>query len=145
MAFVVRTTEGAKLLVAEDDQGVLQVIAATLTRAGYSVLSASSGSEALKTFKSNAPIDVLITDIVMPGEIQGTELAHQLRQISPELPIIFLSGYSSDETDAGNGFNPPEIRLMKPVDRQSLIQAVENALLQSGPTDNHPEMKAMSG
>jgi len=64
----------------------------------------------------------------MPGEVQGTQLASEMRGRMPDLPIIFLSGYSEDAAAQGNRLRTEEIRLMKPISRSALIDAVERAL-----------------
>ena len=72
--------------------------------------------------------DLLVTDIVMPGALQGIQLARALRERHPDLPVVFLSGYASEATVHGNGLRPEDIRLMKPVRRTDLLTAVEKAL-----------------
>ncbi|MEO9895573.1 MAG: response regulator, partial [Paracoccaceae bacterium] len=73
-------------------------------------------------------IDLLITDVVMPGTLQGPALAKEIRSINPDLPCIFLSGYASEATVHGNGLKPSDIRLMKPVSRDDLLNAVLQAM-----------------
>ncbi len=72
--------------------------------------------------------DLLVTDIVMPGALQGLQLARALRKRHPDLPVMFLSGYAREATLQGNGMRPEDIRLMKPVRRADLLAAVEKAL-----------------
>ncbi|MEH6741810.1 MAG: response regulator, partial [Sulfitobacter sp.] len=84
--------------------------------------------EAFEVFKTFGPFDLLLTDVVMPGELLGPALAKAVRQIDPELPCIFLSGYASEATVHGNGLRPSDIRLMKPVSRTDLLHAVSKAI-----------------
>jgi len=66
-----------------------------LTAQGYKVLVAASGVEALHAYEqANRKIDLLLTDMVMPGGIMGEDLAERLQKINPELKVIFTSGYS---------------------------------------------------
>ncbi|WP_323771985.1 response regulator [Antarctobacter sp.] len=118
----------ARIFVVEDEEAVLEVLAKTLKKAGYHITSARSGDEALRMWDKGSSFDLLVTDIVMPGDLQGTQLARELRARHPELPVVFMSGYASEATVHGNGLRPEDIRLMKPVRRKDLIAAVEKAL-----------------
>jgi FixJ family two-component response regulator len=64
----------------------------------------------------------------MPGKLQGTTLSRRLRELAPELPVVFMSGYASESTIHGNGLRPEDIRLMKPVQRRDLLAAVFKAV-----------------
>ena len=118
----------ATILLVEDNADVLAAMRTMLVNEGYRVLDAASGDEALDVFKANPGIDLLLTDIVMPGELQGTTLATTLRAMRADLPVVFMSGYASEATVHGNGLRPEDIRLMKPIQRRDLMQAVRQAL-----------------
>ncbi|MCC1495065.1 ATP-binding protein [Cognatishimia sp. F0-27] len=118
----------ARVFVVEDEESVLEVITTTLKKAGYEIASARSGDEALRTWDDDPNFDLLVTDIVMPGDLQGTHLARTLRSRYPQLPVVFMSGYSSEATVHGNGLRPQDIRLMKPVRRADLLAAIRKAL-----------------
>ena len=100
-----------------------------LAGAGFTVTTASSGDEALDVFKSSGPFDLLLTDIVMPGTLQGPALAKAIRLIEPNLPCVFMSGYASEATVHGNGLRSSDVRLMKPASRDDLLTAVTKALV----------------
>jgi PAS domain S-box-containing protein len=91
------TEGGAELiLVVEDEDAIRQVAIRVLTRQGYSVAAANSGEAALvEAAALGRPIDLLLTDMVMPG-MTGPELAKQLRAQQPGLRVLFTSGYSAD-------------------------------------------------
>ncbi len=72
--------------------------------------------------------DLVLTDIVMPGELQGTTLSLRLRAIRRDLPVVFMSGYASEATVHGNGLRPDDVRLMKPVRRADLLATVAKAI-----------------
>lgn len=116
------------ILIAEDQPEVLDILRKILLKKGYNVSSASTGDSAFSIFKSDSSFDLVVTDIVMPGRLQGPALAKECRQLRPETPFIFLSGYASEATVHGNGLRPEDIRLMKPVSRSALLKAVENCL-----------------
>lgn len=123
------TAQGGRILVAEDEAEVLAILVTVLEKAGYEVVDASSGDQALEIFESDPKgFDLLLTDIVMPGKLQGTTLSRYLRELAPELPVVFMSGYASESTVHGNGLRPEDIRLMKPVQRRDLLAAIFKAL-----------------
>jgi CheY-like chemotaxis protein len=83
------------VLVAEDEEALRQMVVQILKLQGYSVLEACSGRHALEVWdQSNQPIDLLLTDMVMPEGIMGSELAERLTSKSPRLKVIYTSGYS---------------------------------------------------
>ena len=88
--------KGEKILMVEDTDDVLAIGKAMLEKLGYSVLSANTPGEALKLAEnSNVKIDLLITDVIMPG-INGSDLAKKLQSQYPELKCLFMSGYTAD-------------------------------------------------
>ena len=119
----------ARILLVEDESEVLKVVEAVLSHAGYQVRTAVSGDEALEIWNKDGEFDLLMTDIVMPGSLQGTQLAEKLRQTDPRLPIILLSGYSNQGAERDDKGARGIHRLMKPVRNSDLINAVEQALL----------------
>lgn len=114
-----------RILLVEDEEPVRVVLEHRLKRSGLRVVSAADSSSAEKAFKTQGPFDLLVTDIVMPGDLQGPALAKKLREMDPALPVIFLSGYPREATVHGNGLRPDDVRLMKPVSQKELIEAVQ--------------------
>lgn len=85
------------ILLVEDECMVREITGQVLAHAGYRVLESASGREALqKASEHEGRIDLLLTDVVMP-EMNGTELAHQMRHQQPELVTVFMSGYAEHE------------------------------------------------
>lgn len=117
-----------RILIAEDEPEVMRILTRVLEGAGYAVTPAQSGDAALELFKSGDQFDLLLTDVVMPGNLQGPALAKEIRSINPDLPCIFLSGYAAEATVHGNGLKPSDIRLMKPVSQSDLLRAISKAL-----------------
>jgi CheY-like chemotaxis protein len=97
-------------------------------RAGYQVTEVATGDAALATFEADPTFDLLLSDIVMPGKLQGPDLAEALRNRWPNLPVLFLSGYAGDAIAAGKALGTDDIRLMKPVRRSELLAAVSRAM-----------------
>ncbi len=116
------------ILLVEDEEAVRSYAARVLRRQGYAVTEAPSGTRALELAGGlSGGIDLLITDVVMPG-LQGQELATQLRALSPDLRVLFVSGFAENSrvhpeiTPAGVGFLP------KPFSAGELGRAVREAL-----------------
>ncbi|HTY65968.1 MAG TPA: PAS-domain containing protein [Alphaproteobacteria bacterium] len=87
-----------RVLLVEDKAEVRAMAARLLTSLGYQILEAESGVSALELVKRGATFDVLFTDIVMPGNMTGIDLAHEVRRQRPGLPILLTSGFSDPET-----------------------------------------------
>ncbi|WP_171060811.1 PAS domain-containing sensor histidine kinase [Poseidonocella sp. HB161398] len=117
-----------RILLVEDDPGVSRVLTLRLERMGLTVIAATSGDEALDLFPTSGPVDVLLTDIVMPGALQGPALAERLRRLAPGLRVIFMSGYPKETPVPGGSESAQDIRLMKPISRGDLTKALSRAL-----------------
>jgi PAS domain S-box-containing protein len=113
------------LLLVEDEAGVRQMVAASLARCGYHVIEAANGDAALLLWhKHAARIDLLLTDMVMPGNLSGRELALRLRADRPELKVVYISGYGAH--DLAN--EPWSILVQKPFQLSTLAQALRARL-----------------
>jgi two-component system cell cycle sensor histidine kinase/response regulator CckA len=84
------------ILLVEDEAMVRAVAERALTRQGYTVLTATNGEEGLEILQGDTPIDLVISDVVMPT-MDGPTMARQAREILPNLPIIFMSGYAEEQ------------------------------------------------
>lgn len=124
--------EQVKILVVEDEEAVCNILKRILEQARYSVAVATNGDEALEIFRSEDRFDLLFTDIVMPGNLQGPALAKVIRSMSPEVPCIFMTGYASKASVRGNELRSSDIRLTKPVGRKEILNAVAKALSLEG-------------
>jgi PAS domain S-box-containing protein len=116
------------ILVVEDYAGLRALARRMLERAGYTVLAAANGNEALELLASHSgAVDLILTDVVMPG-MDGSELAERLRETNPGLKVIFTSGYTDDSLlrhgiDASAGH-----LLVKPYSNEDLTRAVRTVL-----------------
>lgn len=120
------------ILVAEDEDSLREFVTTLLTTQGYRVLAAASGVEALKMYEqSDSPVDLLLTDMVMPGGVMGPELAERLKAAAPKLKVIYTSGYSPGM--AGKDLSLLERRnfLPKPYSVGKLASFVREVLDQS--------------
>jgi CheY-like chemotaxis protein len=116
------------ILVTEDDASVRQVVVAVLQRAGYSVLDAAGPHQALALASAHdGPIDLLLTDVVMPV-MSGKDLAERIVALRPDLPVLYMSGYT-DKAIVHRGVLDAGIQLLaKPVTPEQLLAAVGTML-----------------
>jgi len=117
------------ILLVEDEMSVRQLTQAVLQRQGYRVLEAASGLEAVAIWHKHADeIDLVLTDLVMPGGLAGRELAEKLRNRKPDLKIIFTTGYSHDKGGVKDTSLDDTNFLQKPYRPQKLAQIVRDCL-----------------
>lgn len=116
-------TRGIRVLMVEDEALVADVVAAALRDLGYKVSHAASGDEALERLRDGERLDILFTDVVMPGLINGAELAREAQHLRPGLPVLLATGYS--ENAAITGGLPV---IAKPYGIETLASAIESAM-----------------
>jgi signal transduction histidine kinase len=115
------------ILVVEDSAGLRQVLIRQLTAAGYRVLEADNARAALDSIEAHTAIDLLLTDIVMPGGINGHELARIAVQLQPKLKMLLTTGFS--EMANGGAKLPSTARILhKPYRKDELLRMVHDAL-----------------
>ena len=118
------------LLVVEDESDLLNFVKTVLDASGHQVVVASEADEAAEIFAKHPETEILITDVNMPGTMNGIQLANTLRSKKPELKVILTSGHASESIVHGNGANVNDIRLTKPVSRRVLMEAVNRLLVE---------------
>jgi two-component system, cell cycle sensor histidine kinase and response regulator CckA len=120
-------SRGKTVLLAEDEEAVRELACEFLKSAGYTVLAAQDGEEALEMARlSDDRIDAVLTDVVMPN-MRGPEFTKRVREIRPGVKVIYMSGYLDYEK--GNGeFLEDGFFLQKPFSRDVLIRKVDEAL-----------------
>lgn len=126
------------VLLVEDDNEVRDATAALLGDLGYTVLPARDPAEALEIAKSGAAFDLLISDVVMPGEMSSRKMAEILRADRPDLPILFISGYSRDAIVRDGRVDAEVNFLSKPFTEDLLalrVREVIDARAEATPTD----------
>lgn len=118
----------ALVLVVEDNPSVRDVAAAMIEEMGYDVITASDGHEGLKTIEERRDIDLVLSDVIMAGGMNGPELAVKAMKVRPELRILFMSGYAPGSVRQMQDL-PDTIELVnKPFTRNDLTEKVKKAL-----------------
>lgn len=120
-------TRDCRILLVEDQAEVREVLQEMLQADGHKVVTTKTADEAKTLFDSDPAFDLLLTDVVMPGTLQGTTLVKSLREKVPDLPAIFMSGYASEALQAEN-IDPEDLRLTKPVQRSELQAAIAQTI-----------------
>jgi PAS domain S-box-containing protein len=117
------------ILVAEDEDALREMVVQVLKVQGYTVLAAASGAHALEIWeRANRPVDLLLTDLVMPGGIMGSELAARLATQCPRLKVIYTSGYSPGMAGKDTSLLQGRNFLPKPYSIGKLAQFVRECL-----------------
>jgi PAS domain S-box-containing protein len=125
--------QGGKILVVDDEPDLLEIASAHLSDMGYEVLEAADSAEALKAFARFDDIDLMITDVIMPGGMNGAELAQAVRQLSPRTKVIFSSGFPAEALAERSGTLVDGPVLHKPYQRSELAAIVLRTMEQTAP------------
>jgi CheY-like chemotaxis protein len=142
-ALVLAASRNETVLIAEDEDAVRDLASRFLKSAGYSVLAARSGTEALEAAQGwGKTIDLLLTDMVM-AHMRGPELARELKRLYPEIKAVYMSGYQefagkNGEIEEAGSF------VQKPFARENLLRAVAQAL-RPHPNGKAKELPAAKG
>lgn len=120
------------VLVVDDEESIRRFVDRVLRDAGYRTAIAADGVEALERASQLADVDVLVTDVMMP-KMSGDELAKRLRQVKPEVKVLYLTGFSDNLFKENTTLLDDEAYLDKPCSIRSLQQAV--SLLVFGSVD----------
>lgn len=118
----------ASILVVDDDPSILDIIGQVLRGAGYSVVLAEGGWNAIEAFQTAAsPPHLLVTDVIMP-DLTGPVLAARLRRMSPELKVLFISGFHDTELVQTFASDQGFALLPKPFTAEGLLRTVRESL-----------------
>ncbi len=137
--------EGETILLVEDNHEMRRATTLQLAELGFEPIQTESGATALELLEAEVPIDLLLTDIVMPGDIDGRELAKRARRLRPDLPIVFISGYPASDDGSEASWESLGIKVLaKPVDKTNLgahiNETIANARVDKTTTDQTREL-----
>lgn len=113
---------GVTVLIVEDEPLVLDMISQELIDQGFAVLEADTAEAALSIIESGQPIDVLFTDIRLPGEMDGWRLAAIVRESNPTLPVIYATGYTVERAAQV----PGSVFLKKPYKPSTIAETIRS-------------------
>jgi CheY-like chemotaxis protein len=123
------------ILVADDEPSILQYIEHVLRVANYRVITATTVEEAWEILQSQqGEIELVLTDIVMPGSIDGQDLAKRIHQLEPALPVVFITGALSETDDRTAMMVEKQLLLRKPFFPKQLIDFVGAQLHRESPS-----------
>jgi signal transduction histidine kinase/DNA-binding response OmpR family regulator len=120
------------ILVVEDDPVVQATVVDLLKDLGYTVLRANDGQSALTLARAGIAIDLLFTDVVMPGPVRAPDLARQVQALMPGVGVLFTSGYTENAIVHGGRLDPGVSLLSKPYRREDLARKVRHTLNNRG-------------
>lgn len=135
------------IFVVEDDDAVRDTVIASLEELGYSVLKAPDAQSALVVFESGVAVDLLFTDVVMPGPLKSADLARKAKELVPQLSVLFTSGYTENSIVHGGRLDEGVNLLSKPYSRDTLARKIRQVLTRDGkmpkpgPQTAEPEMQ----
>jgi CheY-like chemotaxis protein len=119
---------GETILVVEDNPDVRRLVLRQLRDLGYAVIEAANGPQAMKILNDGVAIDLLFTDVVMPGGMTGRQLAEAARANRPDLKTLFTSGYTEDSVRRLGKLDPGVRLLSKPYRKHELATRIREAL-----------------
>jgi signal transduction histidine kinase len=115
---------GEVILAVEDDEDVLELAVSALNDLGYSVLTATNAAEALEILRTAERLDVLFSDVIMPGGMNGAQLAVEARRIRPDLKVLLTSGYTAEALVQEHGLPDGLLVLGKPYRHEDLANKI---------------------
>ncbi|MBV1789613.1 PAS domain S-box protein [Marinobacterium sp. D7] len=124
-----------RILVVEDEPDVRALAVRIMRSLGYQVLEAEDGPSALALLRSDSEIQLLFTDVVLPGGMHGPDIARQARELRPDLPVLYTSGYTGNAIDQLEQSNQPVRLISKPYAIDDLAEQIRMALDERNPAD----------
>lgn len=120
--------DGIKVLAVDDEYHLLEVASAYLENMGFEVIAATNGAQAMKSIEHNPDIELLVTDIVMPGGMNGTELSKKIKEKIPSIKILYMSGFPSGVIADKSGTDLDAPLITKPYSLDELSSVLEELL-----------------
>jgi CheY-like chemotaxis protein len=128
LAAAPRAEVGETVLFVDDEPTVRMLVAELLEDLGYVALEAPDGPAGLRILQSNRRIDLLVSDVGMPGGMNGRQLADAARQVRPDLKVLFITGYA-EKAVVGNGFLAPNMHvIIKPFTMEALASRIKELI-----------------
>ncbi len=126
-----RAVDGETVLVVDDEPTVRMLVAEILDELGYAAIEAADGAEGLSILQSDARIDLLVSDVGLPGGMNGRQMADAARLSRPDLKVLFITGYAENAV-VGNGHLDPGMHVMtKPFAMNALAARIRELIIGS--------------
>jgi CheY-like chemotaxis protein len=120
--------DAARILVVEDNESVREISVSILTDQGYEVVEANDGNEALKFLNDGSSFDLLFTDVILPGGMNGADLADEAKRLHPGIKVLYTTGYV-EHSVLHNGIVDQGVTIVnKPYRRAELLEKVRASL-----------------
>lgn len=120
------------ILVVEDEPSIRELVCEILSDTGYAVLQADNGDAGLRILQSEVPIDLLVSDVGLPGSMNGREMADKARTTRPNLKVLFMTGYAEHSTVGSGQLESDMHVLIKPFSLDTLRQRIRDILRGQG-------------
>jgi len=130
-AVVPPTESGRTVLIVDDEPSVRMLVSEVLEELGHSAIEAADGPAALKILQSDTPVDLVITDVGLPGGINGRQMADAARQRRPGLKVLFITGYAENAAVASGYLDPGMHVVTKPFPMEKLAARIR-AIIEDG-------------
>jgi signal transduction histidine kinase/ActR/RegA family two-component response regulator len=125
---IVGAQAGETILLVEDNEGVREYARSALEDVGYKVIEAGDAAEAIQLVSEGAPIDLLFTDVVLPGGVSGRQLTDELLKLRPGLPVLYTTGYTRNAIVHHGRLDPDVHLLSKPYTQHDLMRKIRELL-----------------
>lgn len=120
-----------RILVVEDDENVRRITVSILTDQGYEIVSAVDGNEAIEHLKGDTVFGLLFTDVILPGGLNGVDIAKQAEQLQPNIKVLYTTGYAENSILHSGRLDRSVTLLNKPYRRAELLEQVRLVLDQN--------------
>jgi CheY-like chemotaxis protein len=115
----------ARILLVDDEIPIRELLAEVLRDAGLDVVEARNADEAMRVLSGHAKVDILLTDVQMPGKLDGVDLARNARHLQANMPVMIISAYLHRAADRTKGMIPTPLLVSKPYSLQSVVHQVQ--------------------
>lgn len=123
-------SSGETVLIVDDEPTIRMLVTEVLADLGYSAIEAADGASGMQVLQSNVRIDLLVTDVGLPGGMNGRQMADAARVFRPRLKVLFITGYA-DNVAVGNGLLEPGMHVLtKPFDMHTLAHRIRAAIME---------------
>lgn len=126
---LLKHTQGSeRILIVEDDPEVRKIRAAILRAQGYEVVEVGNGEDAIDDLKASQPFDLLFTDLVLPGGMNGAQIAIEAKRLQPDIKVLFTTGYAENDLIQNGDLDQGMMLISKPYLRAELLEKVREKL-----------------